>query len=38
MLGLVWEQIPGLVWEQDHIEIHLLYIYRGILFKEKYEN
>ena len=25
---LVWEQIPGFVWEQDRIEMHILYIWR----------
>ena len=32
--GLVWEQISGLDWKQDCIEMHLLYIWRKCLFKE----
>ena len=31
----VQEQIPGLVWEQDLIEIHPLYIWRYFLVKEE---
>ena len=35
--GSVWEQFPGLDWEQDLIEMYILYIWRCIWFKEKYK-